>query len=92
MGKLTFLIIFNIAKRDPSNLVAHEAAFGRALDADVPALKDVLNDLSLHPIIRHEVFLFTFRSPLFANIYISHEDCDYVIKFRLLKLLALLVY
>ncbi|EXB58174.1 hypothetical protein L484_026376 [Morus notabilis] len=46
------------ATRDSSNLLAHEAAFalGQMQDADaVPALEAVLNDLSLHPIIRHEV-------------------------------------
>lgn len=46
-----------LATRDSSNLLAHEAAFalGQMQDADaVPALEAVLNDLSLHPIIRHE--------------------------------------
>ncbi|XP_022898258.1 deoxyhypusine hydroxylase-B isoform X1 [Olea europaea var. sylvestris] len=45
------------ATRDASNLLAHEAAFalGQMQDADaIPALKAVLNDLSLHPIVRHE--------------------------------------
>ncbi|PIA45301.1 hypothetical protein AQUCO_01700677v1 [Aquilegia coerulea] len=45
------------AARDPSNLLAHEAAFalGQMQDADaVPALEGVLKDLSLHPIVRHE--------------------------------------
>ncbi|OVA02452.1 PBS lyase HEAT-like repeat [Macleaya cordata] len=46
-----------LATRDSSNLLAHEAAFalGQMQDADaVPALKGVLEDLSLHPIVRHE--------------------------------------
>lgn len=46
-----------LATRDSSNLLAHEAAFalGQMQDADaVPALEAVLNDLSLHPIVRHE--------------------------------------
>ncbi|XP_057965355.1 deoxyhypusine hydroxylase-B isoform X2 [Malania oleifera] len=45
------------ATRDSSNLLAHEAAFalGQMQDIDaVPALEAVLNDLSLHPIVRHE--------------------------------------
>ncbi|XP_030477117.1 deoxyhypusine hydroxylase isoform X1 [Syzygium oleosum] len=45
------------ATRDPSNLLAHEAAFalGQMQDVDaIPALEAVLNDLSLHPIVRHE--------------------------------------
>ncbi|XP_077240280.1 ARM repeat superfamily protein [Tasmannia lanceolata] len=46
-----------LATRDSSNLLAHEAAFAlgqmQAVEA-VPALKDVLEDLSLHPIVRHE--------------------------------------
>jgi deoxyhypusine monooxygenase len=45
------------ATRDSSSLLAHEAAFalGQMQDAKaIPALQDVLNDLSLHPIIRHE--------------------------------------
>lgn len=45
------------ATRDSSNLLAHEAAFalGQMQDVDaIPALKAVLNDLSLHPIVRHE--------------------------------------
>lgn len=46
-----------LATKDSSNLLAHEAAFalGQMQDADaIPALKLVLNDLSLHPIVRHE--------------------------------------
>ncbi|KAG0489014.1 hypothetical protein HPP92_007825 [Vanilla planifolia] len=45
------------AMRDPSNLLAHEAAFavGQMQDADaIPALEEVLKDKSLHPIVRHE--------------------------------------
>ncbi|PKI64102.1 hypothetical protein CRG98_015546, partial [Punica granatum] len=46
-----------LATRDPSNLLAHEAAFalGQMQDVDaIPALEAVLTDLSLHPIVRHE--------------------------------------
>ncbi|KAF8392239.1 hypothetical protein HHK36_022581 [Tetracentron sinense] len=46
-----------LATRDPSNLLAHEAAFalGQMQDVDaIPALEEVLEDLSLHPIVRHE--------------------------------------
>ncbi|KAJ8440787.1 hypothetical protein Cgig2_000675 [Carnegiea gigantea] len=46
-----------LATRDPSNLLAHEAAFalGQMQDAEaIPALESVLYDLSLHPIVRHE--------------------------------------
>ncbi|VAI51632.1 unnamed protein product [Triticum turgidum subsp. durum] len=45
------------AARDPSNLLAHEAAFalGQMQDVEaIPALEGVLKDLSLHPIVRHE--------------------------------------
>ncbi|KAG5055362.1 hypothetical protein JHK85_007872 [Glycine max] len=45
------------ATRDSSNLLAHEAAFalGQMQDLEaIPALASVLNDLSLHPIVRHE--------------------------------------
>lgn len=45
------------ATRDSSNLLAHEAAFALGQMQDsvaVPALEAVLNDLSLHPIVRHE--------------------------------------
>ncbi|KAI9181191.1 hypothetical protein LWI28_012298 [Acer negundo] len=45
------------ATRDSSNLLAHEAAFalGQMQDAEaIPALEAVLNDFSLHPIVRHE--------------------------------------
>ncbi|XP_062147570.1 deoxyhypusine hydroxylase [Alnus glutinosa] len=46
-----------VATRDSSNLLAHEAAFalGQMQDVEaIPALVSVLNDLSLHPIVRHE--------------------------------------
>ncbi|KAL3828034.1 hypothetical protein ACJIZ3_016836 [Penstemon smallii] len=45
------------ATRDASNLLAHEAAFalGQMQDVDaIPALESILNDFSLHPIVRHE--------------------------------------
>ena len=58
------------ATRDSSNLLAHEAAFalGQMQDAEaIPALIALLNDLSLHPIVRHEVnsnsFLLEFWVP-----------------------------
>lgn len=53
-----YIILLYAATKDSSNLLAHEAAFalGQMQDADaIPALKLVLNDLSLHPIVRHEV-------------------------------------
>lgn len=66
------------ATRDTSNLLAHEAAFalGQMQDPEaIPALEAVLNDLSLHPIVRHEVlnfesvcFLFIFYLFLFQCI------------------------
>ncbi|KAK6940705.1 PBS lyase HEAT-like repeat [Dillenia turbinata] len=46
-----------LATRDSSNLLAHEAAFalGQMQDTDaVPALEAVLNNIALHPIVRHE--------------------------------------
>ncbi|XP_068653103.1 deoxyhypusine hydroxylase-B isoform X2 [Aristolochia californica] len=45
------------ATRDSSNLLAHEAAFalGQMQDTEAaPALENILFDLSLHPIVRHE--------------------------------------
>ncbi|KAJ0053581.1 hypothetical protein Pint_01763 [Pistacia integerrima] len=53
------------ATKDSSNLLAHEAAFalGQMQDAEaIPALEAVLNDFSLHPIVRHE-----------ASYYLSFE-------------------
>jgi deoxyhypusine monooxygenase len=50
------------AARDSSNLLAHEAAFALGLMQDaeaIPALEAVLKDLSLHPIVRHEVIATT---------------------------------
>ena len=49
---------FFTATRDSSNLLAHEAAFalGQMQDSEaIPALVALLNDYSLHPIVRHEV-------------------------------------
>lgn len=60
------------ATRDTSNLLAHEAAFalGQMQDPEaIPALEVVLNDLSLHPIVRHEVL--HFQSVCFYFIFIS---------------------
>ncbi|KAG8389235.1 hypothetical protein BUALT_Bualt02G0207700 [Buddleja alternifolia] len=51
------IYIYIFSTRDTSNLLAHEAAFalGQMQDAEaIPALEAVLNDLSLHPITRHE--------------------------------------
>lgn len=56
------------AMRDSSNLLAHESAFalGQIQDVEaIPALEEVLNDLSVHPIVRHEVLL----SSTFSEIY-----------------------
>jgi HEAT repeat protein len=55
------------ATRDSSNLLAHEAAFalGQMQDAEaIPALIAVLNDFSLHPIVRHEVGLYHLKNLL----------------------------
>lgn len=44
--------------QDPSALLAHEAAFAlgqMGIASVVPALTRVLQDESLHPIVRHEV-------------------------------------
>ncbi|CAL5186454.1 unnamed protein product [Lathyrus oleraceus] len=46
-----------LATRDSSNLLAHEAAFALGQMQELEAiltLTSVLNDLSLHPIVRHE--------------------------------------
>eukprot|EP00262_Sarcandra_glabra_P017094 TRINITY_DN574_c0_g1_i1.p1 TRINITY_DN574_c0_g1~~TRINITY_DN574_c0_g1_i1.p1 ORF type:complete len:314 (+),score=69.15 TRINITY_DN574_c0_g1_i1:164-1105(+) len=46
-----------LAMRDSSNLLAHEAAFALGQMQDVvaiPALEKALEDLALHPIVRHE--------------------------------------
>ncbi|CAL5427465.1 unnamed protein product [Camellia sinensis] len=54
---LKFAVSWFPATRDSSNLLAHEAAFalGQMQDSDaIPALEAVLNDHSLHPIVRHE--------------------------------------
>lgn len=60
MMNLYYFVLLS-ATRDSSNLLAHEAAFalGQMQDAEaIPALVAVLKDLSLHPIVRHEVCLF----------------------------------
>jgi len=83
------------ATRDSSNLLAHEAAFAlgqmQELEA-IPALASVLNDLSLHPIVRHEVsfhvfnFLFIlglefffFAALLLLLVFITFETIDFII-------------
>lgn len=58
------------ATRDSSNLLAHEAAFalGQMQDAEaIPALIAVLNDFSLHPIVRHEVGLYHVKIYLYSS-------------------------
>lgn len=62
------------ATRDSSNLLAHEAAFalGQMQDTEaIPALESVLNDLSLHPIVRHEVIICYPFLVLFSNLCYS---------------------
>jgi deoxyhypusine monooxygenase len=57
-SELVFFFLSLAATRDSSNLLAHEAAFalGQMQEQEaIPALTSVLNDLSLHPIVRHEV-------------------------------------
>ncbi|XP_019176541.1 PREDICTED: deoxyhypusine hydroxylase-B [Ipomoea nil] len=66
-----------LATRDPSNLLAHEAAFalGQMQDADaIPALVAVLNDLSLHPIVRHEAAEALGAIGLESNILLLKES------------------
>ncbi|XP_076926813.1 deoxyhypusine hydroxylase-like isoform X2 [Bidens hawaiensis] len=67
------------ATKDPSNLLAHEAAFalGQMQDADaIPALKLVLNDLSLHPIVRHEAAEALGAIGLESNILLLKDSLD----------------
>lgn len=57
-GFCIFFSLFFSATRDSSNLLAHEAAFalGQMQDVEaIPTLVNVLKDMSLHPIVRHEV-------------------------------------
>ena len=76
------------ATRDSSNLLAHEAAFalGQMQDVEaIPALENVLNDMSLHPIVRHEVTepcimfcgILNYSSPtiLFTLFYYVYIGC-----------------
>lgn len=73
---MSFLIVqlmcfTTAATRDSSNLLAHEAAFalGQMQDAEaIPALIAVLNDFSLHPIVRHEVGLY------YVQVYVHFSD------------------
>ncbi|KAL9257223.1 Deoxyhypusine hydroxylase-like protein [Drosera capensis] len=65
------------ATRDSSNLLAHEAAFalGQMQDADaIPALQSILNDLSLHPIVRHEAAEALGAIGLSSNIPLLEES------------------
>ncbi|KAF5784945.1 putative deoxyhypusine monooxygenase [Helianthus annuus] len=67
------------ATKDPSNLLAHEAAFalGQMQDADaIPALTLVLNDLSLHPIVRHEAAEALGAIGLESNISLLKDSLD----------------
>lgn len=66
-----------LATRDSSNLLAHEAAFalGQMQDGDaIPALVAILNDLSLHPIVRHEAAEALGAIGLDCNIPILEES------------------
>ncbi|KAL7583994.1 hypothetical protein Lser_V15G41800 [Lactuca serriola] len=68
-----------LATKDSSNLLAHEAAFalGQMQDADaIPALKLVLNDLSLHPIVRHEAAEALGAIGLESNIPLLKDSLD----------------
>ncbi|CAH1447305.1 unnamed protein product [Lactuca virosa] len=68
-----------LATKDSSNLLAHEAAFalGQMQDADaIPALKLVLNDLSLHPIVRHEAAEALGAIGLESNIPVLKDSLD----------------
>ncbi|CAI9300675.1 unnamed protein product [Lactuca saligna] len=68
-----------LATKDSSNLLAHEAAFalGQMQDADaIPALKVVLNDLSLHPIVRHEAAEALGAIGLESNIPLLRDSLD----------------
>jgi HEAT repeat protein len=88
------------ATRDSSNLLAHEAAFalGQMQEQEaIPALTSVLNDLSLHPIVRHEVvektfYFFLFFSSFNLLVFLSFKMIVFVIiLLRQLKHLVLLV-
>lgn len=60
------------ATRDPSNLLAHEAAFalGQMQDSEaLPVLEGILKDFSLHPIVRHEV-AYPFSTAGFFSIFL----------------------
>ncbi|KAL8514603.1 hypothetical protein ACS0TY_013626 [Phlomoides rotata] len=65
---------FGSATRDTANLLAHEAAFalGQMQDAKaIHALETVLNDFSLHPIVRHEINQKMMKSPLIKDLYLE---------------------
>lgn len=75
------------ATRDSSNLLAHEAAFalGQMQDVEaIPALESVLKDLSLHPIVRHEVQSieqFNFSAEYFVFVlFLPPELCNVVVR------------
>lgn len=67
------------ATRDSSNLLAHEAAFalGQMQDVEaIPALESVLNDMSLHPIVRHEAAEALGAIGLRSNISLLKNSLD----------------
>jgi HEAT repeat protein len=71
-SELVFFFLSLAATRDSSNLLAHEAAFalGQMQEQEaIPALTSVLNDLSLHPIVRHEVV--EKRKPFISSFFLS---------------------
>lgn len=67
-------VVGRVAMRDPSELLAHEAAFalGQMRDAEaIPALRTVLEDVAAVPsIVRHEV-IFRFDSICSEYFYLS---------------------
>lgn len=86
--------MFFAATRDSSNLLAHEAAFAlgqmQELEA-IPALTSVLNDLSLHPIVRHEVVPVVAFFSMYNFFFLFHKMIVFVmISIRQRKHLALL--
>ncbi|CAN6461585.1 unnamed protein product [Victoria cruziana] len=67
------------AMRDSSNLLAHESAFalGQIQDVEaIPALEEVLNDLSVHPIVRHEAAEALGAIGLLSTISILRRSLD----------------
>jgi hypothetical protein len=76
-------------------LLAHEAAFalGQMQDAQaIPALVSVLKDLSLHPIVRHEVVTEFSKLHSAYGDWVSMLSNCICLLIRLLKLLELLAW